>query len=377
MKTYFAPAERSSTEEIVAQHENITTNEFLVTISEASNALFMVLNQNRQVVFANKKLLKLLQQEVDAVIGMRPGEMLYCKNARLMKAGCGTHQNCKECGAVNSILQALGGKTDERECRISSMIDNKSVAFDLSIRSQPFSYMQEKYVLFSVIDISDTKRREILERTFLHDVLNTAGGLYGFSEMLKEELREMAQEQYEKAEIIYDLSDRLVQEIKNQQRLRAAENNELIVDVNEVKIPELMNSVINAVKRNTDVAHCSIFLEKCPETIIHTDKVLLQRILINMTKNAAEACKEDQQVTMDVIADEGNVLFSVHNPNFIQENVQKQIFQRSFSTKGSNRGIGTYSMKLFGENYLKGKVWFESTKESGTTFYLLLPDKLS
>jgi sensor histidine kinase regulating citrate/malate metabolism len=52
---------------------------------------------------------------------------------------------------------------------------------------------------------------------------------------------------------------------------------------------------------------------------------------------------------------------------------QKQIFQRSFSTKGSNRGLGTYSMKLLGENYLKGAVDFESDEEDRTTFYVKLP----
>jgi signal transduction histidine kinase len=50
-----------------------------------------------------------------------------------------------------------------------------------------------------------------------------------------------------------------------------------------------------------------------------------------------------------------------------------QVFQRSFSTKGSNRGLGTYSMKLLGENYMGGKISFESIIGKGTTFYFDLP----
>jgi sensor histidine kinase regulating citrate/malate metabolism len=45
-----------------------------------------------------------------------------------------------------------------------------------------------------------------------------------------------------------------------------------------------------------------------------------------------------------------------------------QIFQRSFSTKDRNRGIGTYSVKLVTENYLKGKVSFISNEAEGTIF---------
>jgi len=55
-------------------------------------------------------------------------------------------------------------------------------------------------------------------------------------------------------------------------------------------------------------------------------------------------------------------------------NVQLQIFQRSFSTKAqTGRGIGTYSIKLLGEQYLGGKVEFTSREPDGTAFVLTLP----
>jgi sensor histidine kinase regulating citrate/malate metabolism len=53
-----------------------------------------------------------------------------------------------------------------------------------------------------------------------------------------------------------------------------------------------------------------------------------------------------------------------------------QIFQRSFSTKGTGRGIGTYSVKLLTEKYLQGEVSFISTKEFGTTFYITIPKEI-
>jgi sensor histidine kinase regulating citrate/malate metabolism len=52
-----------------------------------------------------------------------------------------------------------------------------------------------------------------------------------------------------------------------------------------------------------------------------------------------------------------------------------QIFQRSFSTKGSGRGIGTYSMKLLTEQYLGGEILVESSQENGTTFTVVIPLK--
>jgi len=56
------------------------------------------------------------------------------------------------------------------------------------------------------------------------------------------------------------------------------------------------------------------------------------------------------------------------------EEIQSQVFQRSFSTKAkSGRGIGTHSMKLLGERYLGGRVEFLSDEAAGTTFSITLP----
>jgi hypothetical protein len=68
------------------------------------------------------------------------------------------------------------------------------------------------------------------------------------------------------------------------------------------------------------------------------------------------------------------VAFHVNNPTVMPEQVRLQIFQRSFSTKGEpGRGIGTYSIKLFGETYLGGRVSFRSQEPEGTTFTITVP----
>ncbi|MBM3132840.1 MAG: ATP-binding protein, partial [Chloroflexi bacterium] len=70
---------------------------------------------------------------------------------------------------------------------------------------------------------------------------------------------------------------------------------------------------------------------------------------------------------------DGGVRFWVHNPTFMPREAQLQVFNRSFSTKGQGRGLGTYSMKLLTERYLKGKIGFDSSETGGTTFWAWYP----
>jgi sensor histidine kinase regulating citrate/malate metabolism len=112
------------------------------------------------------------------------------------------------------------------------------------------------------------------------------------------------------------------------------------------------------------------------ESTIKTDKTLLKRVLGNLIKNALEASNEGNTVSLGIEEFDSTIVFSVSNETFMPRDIQLQIFQRSFSTKGKGRGVGTYSVKLLTENYLKGQVTFLSTPEFGTTFYITIPKEI-
>jgi sensor histidine kinase regulating citrate/malate metabolism len=97
------------------------------------------------------------------------------------------------------------------------------------------------------------------------------------------------------------------------------------------------------------------------------------RVLINTIKNALEASKPNEVISAGCKQKNNEIEFWVHNPGFIPRNIQLQIFQRSFSTKGIGRGLGTYSMKFLTVRYLGGDVSFTSTEQEGTTFRIRLP----
>ena len=107
---------------------------------------------------------------------------------------------------------------------------------------------------------------------------------------------------------------------------------------------------------------------------LNTDPVLLVRVLNNMLINAMEASPPGAEIIIKASPNSERYQFAVWNPGFIPEIVARRIFQRNFSTKASlGRGLGTFSMKLIGEQILGGTVNFRSTREDGTEFRIRLP----
>ncbi len=112
-----------------------------------------------------------------------------------------------------------------------------------------------------------------------------------------------------------------------------------------------------------------------PGPEIDTDKTLLSRIIGNLVKNALEAEKAGAVITISCRKIESGAAFLVLNPGQMPDDSRLQVFQRSFSTKGAGRGLGTYSILLLTEKYLKGKVSF-TTGPGGTEFKAEYPDSL-
>lgn len=372
MFTEFAPAERASSEHIRAHRKLFEKYPILMQVLDAVPNMVMILNPERQIVYVNQSLFDRLNisiEERELIFGSRPGEVWKCAHAFESVGGCGTTSFCETCGAANAIVSSLNKQADVQECRIVQ--DHTGNALDFRVWAKPLVLDGELFSIFTVSDISHEKRREVLERIFFHDLLNTAGGLKGSAELFRE-ANEVELSEFQ--DIILRLSDELIEEIQAQRQLVAAEAEQLAAIPSRFLAEDILHEVVR-VCRSHEVAqdkHIKIADSIFTGALI-TDRTLLRRVLGNMTKNALEAILPGESVLLGCDACEDGVLFWVHNPGVMPNAVQKQIFQRSFTTKGSGRGLGTYSIKMLTENYLKGRVSFVSSAESGTVFKAFCP----
>lgn len=371
MKTKYASPERASGRIInetknYFEKDNLTTN-FL----NAMNTPVVVLNKFRQIVFSNDAANEFIKSESHKILGQRIGEAVSCQNAFLEEGGCGTSENCQMCGAVNVILKGLEGTQSAMECRILTTNDD---ALELMVKGTPLVVNNQTYVIFAFNDISNEKRRQALEKIFFHDLLNTAGGIRGFIDILAEAEKEEEEEFFA---IVKKLSNRLIDEIEAQKELSAAENRELQLKIEKFNLSDFLKEMRELYSNHTVAIGKTIEIDKYAKNMqMKTDRRLLGRVIGNMVKNALEASKDEDVVTIGALYDGDSIEIWVHNPGFMPKKAQMQIFQRSYSTKGNGRGLGTFSMKMLSERYLQGKVKFSSNENSGTIFKGIYPVSL-
>lgn len=373
MQTFHASPERSSDEVVKNQFLSLSENDYFSELINALPYVVTVLNANRQIVFSNQNLVQSLHiSDFKILLGKRPGEALNCIHSKTMEEGCGTSENCRVCGAVNTITASIKeNRKVVNECRITSENEGIEEYFDFEVTATPFTWHGEKYTIFSIADISGIKRKRMLERIFFHDILNTAGNLKSITELL---LRiDEPEKKSELMNLMKRVSNELVDEIHEQRQLSAAESGELDLNFSIINTIELLHTLVEQFEMQIN-SKFNLALEKDSHDFsFSSDKTLLSRIIKNMIKNALEASNEGDTVQVKAKRFGQSIRFSVHNPNFIPRNIQLQIFKRSFSTKGNDRGLGTYSMKLLGERFLKGKVYFTSSEALGTEFCFELP----
>ena len=365
-KTDFAPAERDSNNKVKQQARNFRSpslGEMLNTVPQP----YAILNKRRQVVIANRAFDGIVSNAIQP-IGKRLGEIVGCVHSNQSTGGCGTTVFCQNCGAAKAMLKGLSGETSVEECRITRATGD---SMDLRVWTTPIVRRGSQYCSLAIQDISDEKRRRALERIFFHDVLNSAGALQGATELLadlpSEELPELAL-------TLRQLSKNVVEEIVAQRELAAAETGDLAVAADFVSALNLVRQVVRTFENHSVSTQRRILVSPtAANKVLMTDRTLLHRVLGNMLKNALEASPADSTVTIDCACAGNRFEFSVHNTTFMPESIQHQLFQRSFSTKGAGRGLGTYSMKLLTERYLGGTVGFFSDISRGTTFTASLP----
>lgn len=374
MRTSFATAERSSSSELEKQIRLITQHPVFDSMTCAFNGIFAVCNEFRQILSVNHELLELLGiNDASQVLGLRPGEALSCIHAHRCEGGCGTSEYCSTCGAAIAMVSSLAtDKPAEDICAISVNSIREKDDFFFKVKATPIKIESERFLILTMQNITQLQKLQALERVFLHDVANIASAISGLSEFATQcEPDDMPL----LLRALGSTSTRLISEIRLQRMLATAISENYHLQEGLVSLREIFEESVDMISGHPSIAGRKLRKpEILPEKKFTTDKILLLKVLQNMLINAFEATDNGRAVRFWVDCGKADFTFCVWNHQAVAANMRGRIFQRNYTTKNEpGHGLGTYSMKIFGENLLKGRISYETSEANGTVFRFFLP----
>jgi len=180
-----------------------------------------------------------------------------------------------------------------------------------------------------------------------------------------------------------DSSDRMISLVNRLLTLNHSDELDIPFDFKKVNIIKTIEQTIfefsgEAHKKDVDL----IFLK--PENefpLIKCDEEMIRVVFQNLIENAIKYSQADDKIFISLKhnSKENRIEISIRDTGIgINTKDQDKIFNKFF--RGSNAlekdslgsGLGLFTTKNIIRHH-KGKIWFESTSEPGTTFFITLP----
>jgi len=142
-----------------------------------------------------------------------------------------------------------------------------------------------------------------------------------------------------------------------------------LIDLNQI-----LKEVVLLFENMVNVSVTFMTPSEDPVMVI-ADKDQFRRAIINLINNGMQAIRQDVRGILQVTLskDEESALITVtDNGTGITIESQHRLFEPSFTTKSGGMGLGLAITKRIIEN-CRGEIWFESSPETGTTFFVKLP----
>lgn len=188
-------------------------------------------------------------------------------------------------------------------------------------------------------------------------------------------------EQKKFLEEAYSGSQRMVSLVNALLNVSRIESNTYMVEPVPTDVGKLLDSVVLDIKPKYEAKNITIEIEKNDVPTILLDPNLTNIILQNLITNSVKYTNKDGKIviSLSVKKDTNELLIQVKDNGMgIPVGQQEKIFTKLFradnvqKTDTEGTGLGLYLIKGLIERS-KGKIWFESKENVGTTFYVTLP----
>jgi signal transduction histidine kinase len=140
-----------------------------------------------------------------------------------------------------------------------------------------------------------------------------------------------------------------------------------------INLSDTINETIIFAKVHRKIKRCEIRYAIQSPIFMNINSILLERMLMNLMLNAAEATGLDGKLLIKLSLDEGLVNLEVHdNGPGIPDNMQEKIFEPFYTSKSGGNGLGLLSIKICAEHH-NGIIQLKKSDLGGACFCLTFP----
>ena len=281
-----------------------------------------------------------------------------------------------------SFLALQSGKPVTGQELNYEMKGGKSVY--LRISSAPIHNKKKKIIAVATTIYDMTQQKEIEQQKddFLsmasHELKTPMTSLKMFIDLQRRKLEE---KDYKKAayfnERIHDQANRLKELTNDLLDVSRIQTGKLHFSMEEFDLSEIVHDTVEGLQGTTK-RHKLIVKDSAVQPV-KGDRYRIYQVLVNLLSNAIKYSPEGKKIIIRVKKVKNDGLVSVQDFGVgIEKAQQKKIFERLYQVSNQNEktypglGLGLFISKEIIDRH-KGKLWVESTKGKGSTFYFTLP----
>ncbi|MGI0108049.1 response regulator [Salinimicrobium sp. WS361] len=349
------------------------------------NMIFINIDINSKIIFCNEYLLSITGYTEEELIGKNSVDIFVPVDEKE-----NTEKGLRELFEKNRDLHHFESKIltkDNRELYVSWY--NSVITDDYGkikgIASLGENITEKKATLENLKETKEkAEESNRLKSVFLqnvsHEIRTPINAIMGAISLLKESSvgKEMREKYYE---VLRLSGNRLLSTVNDLIDISQVETQQIKVNKSDFNLSEVLTNHVNvatpiAGKKNNKIICTSKYLHT--NTILHTDKNMLNGIIINLMSNANKFTT-DGIIEMGSFDEHGNIVFYIKDNGIgIPENRLDVIFDRfvqadsSLSRPHEGSGLGLSIAKAYAE-MLGGNIWVESEEGKGSTFFFSIP----
>ena len=244
----------------------------------------------------------------------------------------------------------------------------------------------DKEILIILHDITRDKLVEKMKTEFVsiaaHQLRTPLSAIkWTIKMMLDGDAGKITEDQKDLLEKTYISNERMIGLINDLLNVTRIEEGRFLYRQEKIQLEDIVGLVVESSAELLEMRKIKLDIDVPKDLMpeVKVDKEKMSLVVQNLLENAVKYSKEGSEIKIILENKGSEALFKIIDKGVgIPKNQQERIFTKFFrgdnvvalETEGS--GLGLYTTKNIVEAH-KGKIWFESEENKGTTFYFTVP----